>query len=232
MNCERFERRLDELLDERLSPESDAELNTHAEDCSACGRMLADYQALTEALAVMAWPEVCEEMGPRVAAEVAAERAEDVRRAKPQAKVPVEIGNSIEVAKDDAAKRERLYRAGWLVAAAAAVLLVSIGMLEWTRMHSASPNGTATTSAAVAPALAATVHDANGRTGNNRTVASVSPVSRSMDEIPAFAGLSPQQRNLMEQMSDGLKPVTHSMSAALRALRRTLPGSEAAARSS
>ena len=44
--------------------------------------------------------------------------------------------------------------------------------------------------------------------------------------------ISPQQRILMEQMTDGLKPVTHSMSAALNALRHTLPGSETPARSS
>ena len=60
MNCVRFEMRLDELLDERLPPDSDAELNEHAETCPHCARLLADHQALLEAIEVLGPAGGCE----------------------------------------------------------------------------------------------------------------------------------------------------------------------------
>lgn len=46
MRCEEFESRLNEILDRRRNPRSDAELSLHAASCLECGDLLAGYQSL------------------------------------------------------------------------------------------------------------------------------------------------------------------------------------------
>lgn len=50
MRCEEFESRLNEILDRRRHPRSDAELWLHANSCSECGELLAGYQTLLSGL--------------------------------------------------------------------------------------------------------------------------------------------------------------------------------------
>lgn len=51
MSCEKFEIRLQALLDERLRPEDDAPLRRHADACPACRDRLAAQSALWDGLA-------------------------------------------------------------------------------------------------------------------------------------------------------------------------------------
>ncbi|MBW3598345.1 MAG: zf-HC2 domain-containing protein [Planctomycetes bacterium] len=51
MSCEKFEVRLQELLDERLRPEDDAQLGRHADACPACRGVLTAQAALWDGLA-------------------------------------------------------------------------------------------------------------------------------------------------------------------------------------
>jgi hypothetical protein len=44
MQCEEFEPRINELLDERQQPRADARLAEHARECAACADMLAGYE--------------------------------------------------------------------------------------------------------------------------------------------------------------------------------------------
>jgi len=46
VRCEEFESRLNEILDRRRNPQSDAELWLHATSCPDCGVLLAGYRAL------------------------------------------------------------------------------------------------------------------------------------------------------------------------------------------
>jgi hypothetical protein len=46
VRCEEFESRLNQILDRRRNPRSDAELSLHAASCPECGDLLAGYQAL------------------------------------------------------------------------------------------------------------------------------------------------------------------------------------------
>ena len=57
MNCVWFETRLDDLLDERLPVDGDAELNEHAEACPRCAQLLADHQVMLEAIDLFVQPE-------------------------------------------------------------------------------------------------------------------------------------------------------------------------------
>ncbi len=108
-----------------------------------------------------------------------------------------------------------------------------------------------------APALAAGFLVAVGvwRVLNERGVGDRSPLDGAAQQLPAMAGqlavsskdgywrifaatekglrdrITPEHLEWVDQMADGLKPVADSMSAALHALRRTLPGGDAGTRS-
>src|SRR6516225_6236482 len=67
MHCVRFEMRLNELLDERISPDTDRELLNHAEDCPDCAELLAGHELL---LSGREWfePTIVADFSVRVAA--------------------------------------------------------------------------------------------------------------------------------------------------------------------
>ncbi len=70
MNCETFESRLNDLLDQRLSPETDSLLQAHAGACSDCRDRLAAQAVLWEALAFSNVPEPPSGFARQVVAEV------------------------------------------------------------------------------------------------------------------------------------------------------------------
>lgn len=72
MNCEGFESRLQDLLDRRVSIDGDEELSAHAANCESCRRELGAYTALLEAVAQMPRPEPRPDLVARVLADVAA----------------------------------------------------------------------------------------------------------------------------------------------------------------
>lgn len=53
MKCTDFENRLNELLDDRLSPQEDAALLSHAENCLDCREMLAAQESLFRGMALL-----------------------------------------------------------------------------------------------------------------------------------------------------------------------------------
>ena len=219
MNCVWFELRLDELLDERLPPDSDAELNEHVASCPHCAQLLADHQALLEAIEALVRPEARGDLAARILAEVTQE---------PVSALSV-LHHAGAARRADDAQRLLLRAATWIAATMAAALLVGVGVMGWNRAHQAVPFADSTSA-----------KFDSGSVARDRPVANQPAEQRgrlavqSVEEMQSLATnlISPQQRTLVEQMTDGLKPVTHSMSAALNALRRTLPGSETPARSS
>ena len=99
--------------------------------------------------------------------------------------------------------------------AVAASLLVAIGAWGWVNSHeSARP--------------------ANSPSIVTHQPASQGPIAMiSAEEIETIAGaIGAHQRVLFEEVSDQLRPVTTPFSAVLHTLRRSLPRSEAPARSS
>ncbi len=70
MQCEEFEIRLNEVLDERRRPESDAELSLHRETCPVCRKVAAAYDRLLDGFYALASPEAPDDMGLRVVAEM------------------------------------------------------------------------------------------------------------------------------------------------------------------
>jgi hypothetical protein len=234
MNCVLFETRLDELLDERLPPGNDAELNEHAEACMHCARLLADHQALLEAIEVLVRPAALGDLAARdLAGSAVAGKALAARILAEVTVAPVSSsGASPRATTSPTAESQRpggpVQAAAWIAATIAASLLVGLGLMEWRGVGRSGPVAVSKTPDPAPRNTAMQVPAAAG----NADFPHPSFTTRSMADVQSLAGLiSPQQRTLMEQMTDGLKPVTHSMSAALNALRRTFPGSETPARS-
>lgn len=70
MKCTDFENRLNELLDDRLSPQEDAALVSHAENCLDCREMLAAQESLFRGMAVLARRTPLPDLGTRVLGEL------------------------------------------------------------------------------------------------------------------------------------------------------------------
>lgn len=70
MKCAEFETRLNDILDQRRRPDSDAELRQHVHDCHECRRQADAYLAVLTGLGPVESPEACAELTQRVLAEV------------------------------------------------------------------------------------------------------------------------------------------------------------------
>jgi hypothetical protein len=193
MHCVQFEMRLNELLDERSSPDADLDLLEHARDCSDCADLLAGHELLLNGVQTLESPGAGADFAVRVAAELADSR------------------------------RPLWRRWMWSVPAVAAAALVAVGL--WRMLNAPSYEGRST------DRLVTTIPSADvpgvQRNVNDRYFQYYGSQAAAMTE--EFRG---RRIEWVEQMADGLKPVADSMSAALHALRRTLPGGDAPVRSS
>jgi len=192
MHCVRFEMRLNELLDERASPETDRKLIDHAENCPDCAQLLAGHELLRSG---REWFE------PTIGADF-----------------------SVRVAAAIADHDKRSWRGHWVgsIAAIAAGIIVAVGISHFR-------NSTSTDSerggAGVIPRESGMVKFDSRLTAPDYQ----GLLARTSEWSQRFGEQRPQW---VDEMADGLKPVADSMSAALHALRRTLPRGEAPVRSS
>jgi hypothetical protein len=201
MNCERFEAKLDELVDQRLPADSDASLMNHVERCPRCARLLADYETIVDAMNQVQLPD-SNELGARVLAELAAPAASPAHAVElPQRNSP----------------RVFVRAAAWTLATVAAVLLIAVVITHGN--NTAKPDGS--------NSLTVKSVDPRPHSPNDRLVAI------SVEEFHTVADLIDAQHRNLEQVSDRLRPVTRSMSAAFQALRHSSqPRSDLPARSS
>jgi hypothetical protein len=204
MQCVQFETRLNELLDERLSPELEPAIQWHASECASCAALLQAHECLLVGVESLELPE----LKPGLAVRVAAELSRGPRSAP------------------------RTW--SWWLPAAAAALLLSVGASRWAATGKTGPDRSvpsgASGSLAVQPVgqRLSTPNDAQATASRSRFVAVW--LTRDTEELTENFSVRP--RLLMEQMADGIKPVTDSMSAALQALRRSWPTNEPASHSS
>jgi hypothetical protein len=186
--------RLNELLDERASPESDRELLDHAEDCPDCAELLAGHELL---LRGQEWfePTIGADFSVRVAA-----------------------------AFDGQNQRSNWRRWAGSFTAIAAGLLMAVGILHMLNSPGGD-RGLPDTRVVTHPAEIGSV-----KTGQRPSSVLVAIIDLG-DEMRQRIGQQPPPE-WVNEVADGLKPVADSMSAALHALRKTLPRGDAPVRSS
>jgi hypothetical protein len=197
MQCVEFESRLNDLLDERLSPSMDSGLVEHVQSCACCSELLAAHELLLEG--VQALP---------------AARLSDAERQAFSHRVVAEVGRSpvepfrttaeVELAGWRQAKVERSIAApmaiGGLVLAAAAALLIAVLPRLSEEPQLATPTGKQ-------PSLGGTkVGTLPGSPNPDR-------VLNDYEDLAPIAWVG-------YQVADGLTPVTNSMVSALRELRK------------
>jgi hypothetical protein len=204
MQCHEFEQRLNDLLDERLSPERDQILSVHAAQCPDCRQLLVGQQVLLEGL----------RMGPgvglrdRFAAEVIASHSVD-------SAVTELTGRS-----GPGAEKASW---GWLVGlglATAAAALVAVSIYLTT-----DPEGPQ-----LAGAPGANQVDILPGNGASSTAGRASGLSRYTPEggygvaIAGFVPEAVEQFENVERYAPGIRPLRVSFAMLWDALRRTIPG--------
>jgi hypothetical protein len=209
MQCVQFETRLNELLDERLSPELEPAIGRHAGECARCAALLAAHEDLLTGVESLRMSEAMPDLAVRVAGELSRRHI-----LAPPAR-------------------------GWWIPAAAAALLLGVGVWCWAAASRKGAEQLATSGTDMSVAMRTAAHEGPSPSASP---ASTAPTATSRSRVvsqwivtdtKALAeDFSVRPRLLMEQMADGIKPVADSMSAALEALRRNLPTTEAGSHSS
>lgn len=202
MRCDEFETRLNEVLDLRLPPESDAELAAHARECASCRTMLEGARCLLQHVASARSPEAPPDLAER----------------------------TMEALHDKPARRGLLIVASVGLAVAASLLIVILP--QW--LGPAAPaRGPA--NPRKAPAVAQTQekldaqHVAIGPSvpshsvmGDEEYLAMMRLTGQAMAILPNTVRRASQTPE-MALVTEGMRPVTHSVTAVFTALRDTLP---------
>jgi hypothetical protein len=193
MQCENFESQLNELLDRRVTAQSEPELVRHARVCPRCGELLAGYETLLDGVELLHVPELDFDLADRVVAELARDRASAGGWRSPAA-------------------------VGGLLALAAALMLAAVPLTLWDRGGD-SPARIAERS----PAADSQQVGSNIATPGDYALADVSPLAVDRlcyDAGQAMARL-PRYADAVLRV-DGIRPLTNSVTYALDSLRSTL----------
>jgi hypothetical protein len=197
MQCVEFESRLNDLLDERLSPSVDNGLAEHAQNCPGCSELLAAHELLLEGVQALPTVRLCDAeqqaFSDRVVAEVGNAPWEAFRAAT---EVELVECRPMVVAKHTFAP---LAIIGLVLATAAAVLIAVLPRFR------DDPQ----------PAAPAGKQQWIVGTQDRPPLESPSPEGILKD----YEDLAPIAR-VGYQVADGLTPVTSSMVSALRELRK------------
>lgn len=232
MKCEEFEDRLNQVLDERRRPEWDAELRLHCEGCPACRGVAGSYGVLLDGFYASATPPPPADLAIRVVDELRAQ--------------PV-VGRRASLA------------AALLATAAAALFLLPLWKLDRAGQRRAAPERPVALRATQPGAgLAAPSGNINSLPVVQRVLVSLADNDESTDPYEELAkGTGQGLANVVLympkigstpgmirpgsivtgestwplQVSEGLKPVTESVSETLDLLLEALPSAPADRRS-
>lgn len=229
MQCEKFEARLQDLLDQRARPEFDARLLEHAEACDNCRETLLLQEQLFTGLELWEAPSVSDGFAQRVLAQYAAE-------------TPV----------TRSADRSGTDKLAWKVLAGVVAASLLIGVIVAASLQNAGAAKPETPSVAINPESVAPVAAAPKTQVAERPVPGTAgpstaplPLEISLPDQLAqqFVSVAPNfsdgratgrmireatyslpEVTLAEDSIPGLQPIASSFSLTIGMVRRTLPG--------
>ena len=224
MQCDEFEDRINAVLDERGRLEWDAELSLHCDTCPRCREMAANYDALLDGFYALTAPQVPQDLALRVVADM-----------RPRA-----------------SSRQRLAVAAAMLATAASLVLVAVPLFRgWSdrsqadasrRVASAgNPNETQPLEAIpFVPGLLAIADSPDGdpyaglakETGQGlaNVILYVPGVGGGKGIIDVEADGAAGEPAWALQMSEGLRPISDSVTETFYLLLQSFPVSQLAAR--
>lgn len=214
MNCGEFEKRLQKLLDRRIDPDTNASLRAHAAACRECRLQLATYRALFDGL------DLIEPVGP------SADFTDRVLKRAARLSPPP--------------RRFRLINMLVATAAVVAVAIVSTRIFTVGRpeqqttnvVSKSSPRNASPTPPPNSPRRSDVQDQTKPWPQDRRNMAAAEPASdydRLLDQLESMTATFPSlrppaDRVWVDEMVNGFRPLTVSMSGVFRALRQTLPG--------
>jgi hypothetical protein len=225
MQCEEFEERINAVLDERRRPEWDAELSLHCDSCADCRKTAEAYDHLLDGFYALTAPDAPDDLALRVLVDVQNERA----------------------------PRRRFTRRTAIMATAAAIL-VAIGPLLHTTPESQVATSNAPQQVATRPAAGATrapleelplvpelLSMTNATKGDpfaGLAKGTGQGLANVMLFVPGVGGGKgimdvppkkvPSERSWTEPVSEGLRPITNTVTETFDLLIETLPVSQVA----
>lgn len=242
MKCEEFENRLNQLLDDRLVPEWDAELRAHASDCGECRELARHYTLLLDGYAALVAPEPSPELAARVLDQLQAERPRTAQRlalavgmfataaALLVAVLPMFSGSEpeVKIAQSEPAEKAATgprtdLRNRQLTVNAARQLS------SWPMV------GPALQSVSAPPKVASDPRSGPYANLAKETGKGLATVALALPNLGGTLGLVDVGRNvanepsLPEPVSDGLRPLTQTVSETLDLLLSVIPGHKAVA---
>jgi hypothetical protein len=213
MQCDEFELKLHELLDERRAPASDAPLVDHALKCAECGELLSSYETLLDGLELLPRAETPEYLAQRVLAEV----------------VPrVHLAGNPPGGKGHPTRGRFRLSPPTVASAIAASLLIVVGVTLYNMPPSADPPAPDSTAPVAVPK-----HDT--KAGKTEPVIAdrgepiapeedlVASTARRVTKLWQESNVGSDPPEWLDPMARPLIPVKDSVSAAFTAIRKTLP---------
>jgi hypothetical protein len=221
MQCPEFERRLNDVLDERERPEADPLLSAHAAQCERCAQTLAGQEKLLMGLSWIATPALGREFARRIVAEA--------------------------VTKPSSMASHRAWLSLAACLASAAVMLLAVSMVWYARRGSATfgeKSAAARQSIAITPQRGHRLAITNPGRGQRPAAGRDRPALTGGDwllEAPRLPGHLRSYRvaiddltialpeaverlDEVERLAPGMRPLRVSLSMIWDTLCRTLPG--------
>lgn len=224
MQCEEFEDRLNTVLDERGRPEWDAELSLHRDTCARCRRLAATYDVLLDGFYELTTPLAPADMRLRVMADLRPQPAAGRQlrlgaAALATAAALLVIASPLFRGPPEISRTELNHRVRSLATAGARQPLDEIPFVPGLLAIAESPDGDPYAGLAkeTGQSLATVILYVPG-VGGGKGIIDV-PTDGAAGE-PAWA----------VQMSEGLRPITNSVTETFNLLLRSFPVSQLAAR--
>ena len=187
MQCDEFEARIQLLLDLRKAPETDSQIQWHAQVCSPCRDLLTAQSLLFDGLEMLETPQLPDDFSHRV------------------------VQQAVSTAPAASMTHWTWPRLAAVALAAAALVLAMLLPSIWLRPRGDDSNETRRDSVKIASA-STDRSDATWWMERSQTILELYSEELGQMQLQQF-----------DEFADGLKPITTSFSAAMAALRFTLP---------
>jgi len=211
MQCQEFEDRWNELLDERGCPQADPRLAAHAGECESCRGLLTGGSLLLRGLTQLPIPPLGREFARRVVTQVASDRESSVT-ARPASRAWLAVG---------------------VLLASAAAALLAISLVWYARRGGDHVAGGGNRPAVVnrsAPGASPRRRGPAYAFGGQLLLSaprlpSFQNYRGAIDNLAVTLPQTVEQLDQMERLAPGIRPVRLSLAMFWQTLRRSIPGS-------